>query len=225
MRQVVRVLAVSGVVAILPRAYAQSDPPPLHDPVIQWDSSRPLTLNDFKGQLPPSLRFGSRSWIKIETTWGCAGKTFMPVAVATFDPMQSWWRGSQWDAWQDVDTRKEWLERSRADAELKRNTRYSNADLLRHEQTHFDLAELAAGRIRQRLSELADVCTNPDRDTLITDIVRGINADFRTEQTRYDEDTVHGTNLAKQRVWNERTARALGERSSASRATASAFPR
>ncbi len=71
--------------------------------------------------------------------------------MATFDPSESWWRGSQWNVWEDVDSRRKWLERSRADVENKRNLAYSDADLLRHEQIHFDLAELAAGRIRLRL--------------------------------------------------------------------------
>ncbi len=185
--------AVPGVV------FAQSEVPVSPAPVIEWSAERRLRLEDFKGPLPASLRYGSRSWIKIETTWGCARETLMTKSVATFDPNQSWWRGSRWNAWEDVDTRREWLERSRADTENKRNVGYSEADLLRHEQVHFDLATLTADKITKRLHELNAICENADKDAIVTKAVTDLNAEFRKEQARYDEETVHGTVAIRQR--------------------------
>lgn len=180
--------------------------------VIEWSAAKKLSLEDFKGPVPETAKYQSRSWIRIEASWRCISGVLNPTVTAVFDPFRSWWLGSQWNPWEDVDSRRKWLSRSRADLENKRHIAASDADLLRHEQLHFDLAELTAGKIRRRLTGLDGVCARSDRDDHVEKIVMALSAAFRAEQSAYDEETAHGTKPQVQRNWEARVERAFQDR-------------
>ena len=184
-------------------------------PVIEWSAAQQLTRGDFKAEVPKTAKFQSRSWIRIEASWRCISGVLNTTIAAVFDPARSWWLGSQWNPWEDVDSRRKWLSRSRADIENKRHIALSDADLLRHEQLHFDLAELTAGKIRRRLAELDGVCARADRDAEVETIVVELTAAFGKEQTVYDDETAHGTKPQIQRNWEARVERAFQDRRSA----------
>lgn len=203
-------IASSAVLGMPSTVLAQG--PAETPPVIEWSATKRLSLEDFKGPVPTTAKFQSRSWIRIEASWRCISGALNTTITAVFDPSRSWWLGSQWNPWEDVDSRRKWLSRSRADIENKRHIALSEADLLRHEQLHFDLAELTAAKIRQRLSALDGVCTRPDRDAHAEKIVMELTAAFGDEQAVYDEQTAHGTHAQEQRNWESRVERAFQDR-------------
>jgi hypothetical protein len=190
-------------------AQAQVEPPSLPPQTVEWSAARKLTRDDFKGDVPDTAKYQSRSWIRIEASWRCISDVLNTTINAVFDPARSWWLGSQWNPWEDVDSRRRWLSRSRADFENKRHIALSEADLLRHEQLHFDLAKLTTVKIRRRLSELKGPCALPDRDAVVEKIVVELTEEFGKEQKLYDDETAHGTKPQMQRQWETRIDRAF----------------
>jgi hypothetical protein len=73
------------------------------------------------------------------------------------------------------------------------------ASTLRHEQTHFDLTEVYARRLRKYLAEAYDPC-GPRSDEVRTGAERYISGEA-LEQRRYDEGTRHGLLTADQAAW------------------------
>jgi hypothetical protein len=205
-------LATAAVLSPPLGSFAQTEIPTASPQTVTWSAARKLSHDDFKAAAPKTAKFQSRSWIRIEASWRCISGVLNTTIAAVFDPAQSWWLGSQWNPWEDVDSRRKWLSRSRADAENKRHIVLSENDLLRHEQLHFDLAEVTAGKIRRRLAELEGVCAEPDRDAEVEKIVVELTAAFGKEQKVYDDETAHGTKAQPQHEWETRVERAFVER-------------
>jgi uncharacterized protein DUF922 len=72
--------------------------------------------------------------------------------------------------------------------------------VLKHEQLHFDIAELYARKLRQKISEL-DFKKVKDVKGDITKYYKQTFNEFRKEEEKYDKDTQHGANPAKQQLW------------------------
>ena len=205
-------LATTAILSAPHPAPAQGPATPAPPQAIEWSAARKLSRADFKGEVPDAATYESRSWIRIEASWRCISGLLNTTIRAVFDPSRSWWLGSQWNPWEDVDSRRRWLSRSRNDVENKRHIALSEADLLRHEQLHFDLAELTADKIRRRLTELPAPCAMPDRDAVVETIVAQMTDEFGKEQSLYDDETAHGTKAPLQQQWEARVVRALQER-------------
>jgi hypothetical protein len=200
----------AAVLSAPPVCLAQTSvPTPPQGPTVEWSPARKLTRADFLGEAPKTAKFQSRSWIRIEASWRCISGALNTTIKAVFDPSRSWWLGSQWNPWEDVDSRRKWLQRSRADVENKRHIGLSEDDLLRHEQLHFDLAEITAEKIRQRLSDLDAPCAAPDRDAIVENVVIALTESFGNEQVIYDEETAHGTKAQNQLTWEARVSKIL----------------
>ena len=202
-------VATMSVFCVPPGALAQVPASTASPQTIEWSPIQRLSRLDFRGEIPDTAKYQSRSWIRIEASWRCISGVLNTTIRAVFDPARSWWVGSQWNPWEDVDSRRKWLSRSRADVENKRHIALSEADLLRHEQLHFDLAELTAGKIRRRLSELREPCAMPDRDAIVERVVVQLTDEFGKEQSVYDDETAHGTKAPLQQQWEARVQRAL----------------
>lgn len=89
------------------------------------------------------------------------------------------------------------------------NKEYSDY-LLNHEQIHFDIVELYARKMRKRLDEKDFTKVN----NAVAEIKKQYEktlAEINKEQDKYDKDTQHGINSAKQQVWNESIAQQLKE--------------
>ena len=78
---------------------------------------------------------------------------------------------------------------------------------LRHEQTHFDLSEVHARRMRRYFSELFEPCvkTAEELGVLAERFVR----EEAAAQRRYDEETSHGRVTKKQTEWETEVGRQL----------------
>jgi anionic cell wall polymer biosynthesis LytR-Cps2A-Psr (LCP) family protein len=87
---------------------------------------------------------------------------------------------------------------------IKDNSIYT----LKHEQLHFDIAELYARLLRQRLSQ-----TDFKKVRNIVQEINGIYTrnynEFDREEQKYDDDTQHGMNPAKQQVWEDNIKKQL----------------
>lgn len=80
-------------------------------------------------------------------------------------------------------------------------TKYSEY-VLKHEQIHFDICELYARKLRKKLTE-----TNFKKvkkiQVEINDMYSNVSSQLQKEQEKYDKDTEHGLNSAKQSIWSE----------------------
>jgi hypothetical protein len=151
------------------------------DNAIRWSAKRPLTWADFHGR-PPDRN----DMVAAETAYSilhgasCAGSKFDYTVVAAFRPKDSWVK----------------LPMLRTPAD---NTR-----ALKHEQTHFDLAEVHARRIRRYYAELTAPCRLSTND--LADAAHRMDRDQKAAQEQYDDETDHGRNPTQQARWEKTVA-------------------
>jgi predicted secreted Zn-dependent protease len=75
---------------------------------------------------------------------------------------------------------------------------------IRHEQVHFDLAEVYARRMRKLFRELRDPCRHSD--AALVEMAEQVLKELGTAQRRYDIDTENGQLEAKQNDWERNVA-------------------
>lgn len=165
---------------------------------IRW-SDRRLTWGDFKGR--PGAEAGliaAQTASTLIHAVRCAGSNFEFSVVAAIRPNESWVRLS---LLQSVE---------------------QNARALRHEQTHFDLTEVHARRLRRYFTELETPCAIPS-DSL-AEMAGRVAKDESIAQERYDADTDHGRNAPEQTRWERDVEERLAAlRGFARQATASSL--
>jgi hypothetical protein len=150
------------------------------DSAIRW-SARKLVWTDFQGK-PPDRN----DQVAAETAYTilhgarCVGSTFDSVVVAAFRPRDSWVKMA--------------MLRTPAD----------NARALRHEQAHFDLAEVHARRIRRYYAELAAPCRLSTSD--LAEAAKRMERDEKAAQEQYDAESDHGRNATQQARWEKTVA-------------------
>ena len=145
-----------------------------------WSLARPLTWADFEGTPPTGGVEGARTVYELSYESRCRGLTFQFQVTAIFLPEQSWVR-----------------RRVLAD-------RDESSRVLRHEQTHFDLTEVYARRMRKYFAELYNPCGQPE-DQLSTSVDRFVKEEASAQQ-RYDEETENGLSVNRQRMWDRDVA-------------------
>jgi hypothetical protein len=145
-----------------------------------WSESRRLRWADFSGAAPAANGEGALTAYSIFYGVQCTGERFQFLALAGFLPHDSWVR-----------------------AEVLADKAQSDRTL-RHEQTHFDLTEVFARRLRKAFSDLYQPCRRPDGDldALASQYLRQEKA----EQLRYDEETRHGLAAPAQSTWTRQVA-------------------
>ena len=82
--------------------------------------------------------------------------------------------------------------------------------ILKHEQLHFDICELYARKLRKMMSE-TDYKKVRDIQHQIQTMYNKVSMDCEKYEVKYDEDTNHGENPAKQKVWEDDVANQLKE--------------
>jgi hypothetical protein len=81
-----------------------------------------------------------------------------------------------------------------------------NSDyILKHEQLHFDICELYARKLRKMLSD-KDFTKVKNIQVEIQNMYNKVNGEFDKYENKYDNDTNHGENPAKQKVWEDDVA-------------------
>ena len=154
------------------------------DRAMPWTARRLLTWADFKAK--PRVDTGPEA---AETAYTlihgatCRGQTFEYKVVAAFRPDESWVRPS--------------MLRTPADS----------ARALKHEQTHFDLTEVHARRLRRYYSELMGPCRISTGD--LAGAAERIGRDEKAAQAQYDAETANGRTAAQQARWEKDVASQL----------------
>ena len=82
-----------------------------------------------------------------------------------------------------------------------------SAQLLEHEQLHFDIAELYARKIRREITHLK--AKNINDVSTINAAIREILEESNRVDLQYDAETLHGSLLKKQSLWNEKVKNEL----------------
>ena len=175
-------------------AHAQSSQAP---ELIEWSSGRKLLKSDFKGAVAMQRNVAARSFISIQASWSCDGDRLDVNIRAVFDPSRSTWSGPS---------------AAVSDAASSRPTRPTNLtseQLLEHEQTHFDIAELFARKIRVYFSQITDACSRRGGTVPLAAIVEEYQTELDDQQARYDRQTGFGTDPRTQWAWTSQTSRAL----------------
>ena len=176
---------------------ARRPPPPapsptlenlLHDDLVAdsafpWSATRRLTWIDFRGRPPSGGAEVAKTAYALFYAWKCRGAAFDFRVIAGFRPRQSW-----------VKT-------------IALNDSVLRLSALRHEQTHFDLAEVHARRMRRYFGGLAGACRKTDAE--LTELAGRLINEEKTEQQRYDTETNHGLRPESQAAWNAEVARRL----------------
>ncbi len=150
---------------------------------IEWTRTNPLTWSDFRG----SARHGngSAAWTTSAVTYRvqCREGAFSYAVLAAFAPMESWVRP-------DIPGHP-----------------VGGARTLRHEQTHFDIAEVLARRLRRAFAAADSLCLHGLAGA--RQLFTTLDEDNRRTQAEYDRDTAHGQRLEAQAAWERWTAAAL----------------
>jgi hypothetical protein len=143
-----------------------------------WGPRRLLTWADFKGKPPDNAGVvAAETAYTIVDGVRCVGTKFEYRVVAAFRTRDSWVRHS--------------VLRTPADS----------ARALRHEQTHFDLSEVHARRLRRYFSELMAPCRMSSGDWSAA--ASRMERDEKAAQAQYDSETDHGRNAAQQVRWDK----------------------
>jgi hypothetical protein len=153
------------------------------DHAFPWSSTRRLVWNDFQGTPATGGTEGAVTAYGLFYAWKCLGQAFEFRVVAAFRRRQSWVKEA-----------------------VLRDTTESRRTLA-HEQTHFDLTELHARRMRRYFADLPDACRKADGD--LHELAQRLVREEKVEQRRYDAETNHGLRLRPQAMWSADVARPL----------------
>ncbi len=148
-----------------------------------WAADRPLGWVDFSGQPPRSTEWSALSFTGMRYVYRCDEQRLEFGVVAYFEPPQSWVKPG-----------------------TARNRR-SSAQVLPHEQGHFDIAEISARLLREQLTSLSVPCET--MDSSFTALGNAALARAEALQNRYDAETVHGTFAPGQAQWRDWIAGSL----------------
>jgi hypothetical protein len=160
----------------------QTTPAPAAKPAketLGWSANRPLTWADFKARPMGTDRLKALTSANIDVQVACKDFVFSSTVTAVFLPQESW----------------------------VQDAGKASANLLRHEQLHFDITELHARLLRQKLSTIKLDCQhlNPAFSTL----TKNYFAAWQREETRYDVESNHGLNQEKQQFWETQVKQRL----------------
>lgn len=153
------------------------------DHAFAWSARRPLAWSDFQGSPPSGGSEGAKTSYTLYSAWKCRGDAFEFRAIAGFRPRQSWVKA------------------------IVLNDSRQRETVLRHEQTHFDLAEAHARRMRRAFGDLTSPCAKTDAE--LSALVQRLTREEKAEQRRYDAETDHGLLVDQQAAWSRNVARRL----------------
>ena len=147
-----------------------------------WDASQKLTWADFKANA--NSESGAIALTASGITFGYSLKTsgnriidFSTSVEAQFYPSQSWYLKGK-----------------------------DNDYILKHEQLHFDITQLFARKVREKLSRLPVGRTVKEQ---MNAIYKRIKESLNKEQKRYDLETEHSINKEVQKHWEDFIAEEL----------------
>ena len=169
--------------AVKPNPAATAPAKPAPAPPIQWSATRPLTMADYQGRPSPGERLAALTSADIKANAACKDFVFSGTVQATFDPNTSWFR----------------------------DPKNATPALLKHEQLHFDITEVYARIMRQKLVAFGARANCLKLQPAFNNMTKIVYDQWDREQNRYDQETNHGLNAARQAFWEKQTQARLEE--------------
>jgi len=147
---------------------------------IQWCEGHQLEWNDFKGRVPTMSSSAAQTAYEIGYDIDMNGREFEFIVTCNFLPHKSWVR-----------------------------KKGANDYILRHEQLHFNIAEIYARKIRKELNETHITVNNLQSKA---DKIYFKNWNALTKMQRdYDRETNHSINKKEQAEWDAKITKLLKE--------------
>ena len=144
---------------------------------INWNSNRKLTWNDFQKEADVNDPLHAMASTNIAVSATCRNNVMAYDVKCQFAQNESWTKNKV------------------------------SVDLLQHEQLHFDVTELYARQLRQKLSQQKSLCSGDK--TKFKAVVNKVFADWQKAQVRYDNESHHGIDDAQQAAWTQTVATQL----------------
>lgn len=141
------------------------------DSQILWNKDSTLIWYDFQGKAP--------------ATASTAAMTYTTISLNTFDYTETTYNISI----------KAMFIKKKSWVQIKKATDY----LLKHEQLHFDIAELFARKLRKGLTE--GKFSNNQFSNQISTMFKDYNSKLEVYQNKYDKETNHSRITEKQQQW------------------------
>jgi hypothetical protein len=148
---------------------------------ISWSATRRLTMADYLARPRPGDPLAASTSSDLKANAACKDYVFTGTVTATFDPNTSWFR----------------------------DPKNASENLLRHEQLHFDITEVYARVMRQKLVLFAAKADCMKLQPAFNNVTKGVYSEWDREQNRYDQETNHGLNAARQAFWEKQVASRL----------------
>ena len=149
---------------------------------ISWKANERLSWDDFKGGIPPNARAAATT---------ASGITYRFSTSGTRDNMKVDFK---------VDTHfypnKSWYQPELCDEVI-----------LSHEQLHFDISELYARKLKERLTKTS--YSRQNVKSKVRAIYRKINEELNDFQNQYDDETNFSRDREQQLIWNEKIRETL----------------
>ena len=164
-------------VKVISSSYLADKPKANDSKKITWSSSRKLTWDDFQKEADANDPLHAMASTNIAVSATCRNNVMTYDVKCQFAQNESWTKNKV------------------------------SVDLLQHEQLHFDITEVYARQLRQKLSQQKSLCTGDK--TKFKAVVNKVFADWQKAQVRYDNESNHGINDAKQAAWAETVATQL----------------
>jgi hypothetical protein len=137
---------------------------------LTWNEKKPLDWVDFSGPTKDSSTFDAESFAEVRFTYSFNSLVDFKFDVsAAFNKNTSWYK--------------------------KEN---QSPYLLKHEQLHFDIAELFAKKLK---AEFDNYTYTANFRNEITEIFEKKKIQYHLMQDKYDKETSHSLNTEKQRQW------------------------
>ncbi len=158
---------------IIPMVLSLASGPLVDD--LKWSSERTLTWEDFAGPVESEKGYSAFTYWRIDYSYSWTSKGDVVDAdfeiAALFETKRSWSLEEKQEDW-----------------------------LLKHEQGHFDIAELLARRMREKVSQ---VKFSTSIDDEANSLFQTTLNDCEKMQVLYDEETNHGMNTSEQLRWQD----------------------
>jgi len=161
-------------------AYKNIDNPLAETHAIKWCEGHQLEWKDFKGRVPVTSSNAAQTAYEVGFDVNMVGNRFEFVVTCNFLPHKSWVRKKD-----------------------------ANDHILRHEQLHFDIAEIYARKMRKELNE-ADITVRNLQSKADKIYEKNWNA-LTKMQRDYDRETNHSIKKQEQADWDKKIMRMLKE--------------
>lgn len=157
---------------------ASAQAPDQAEEMIVWSAERKLDWKDFKAKPQGGALGGARIAISHDYSIGCRDGVLQARVQAMMQPARSW-----------------------VTFRIVSSGLASRVGL-RHEQLHFDLAEVYARRIRKLMQELPRPCSQSDAQ--LNEMAERVIKEHWDQQQRYEVQTEHGQVERQQVDWERR---------------------